>query len=168
MSFVSISESQRTWGWVSYMRWSHGRHHEFGEYQWVSKNMKMSFIHEMIVWISPWLWLHCVSVFTNIRKIELRNRCHRIQVYAWVHQFPSRFTPVKGLSLTILALKWFGNHGIKKVKGCLQSTWWERILCVLCGQLCCCVFVLQWLEQGGKIQKLLMWCHYYPKSLKSN
>ena len=48
---------------------------------------------------------HCVSVFTNIRKIELKNWCHRIQVHAWVHQFPSRFTPVKGLSLTILALK---------------------------------------------------------------
>ena len=111
---------------------------------------------------------HCVSVFTNIRKIELKNRCHSIQVYAWVHQFPLRFTPVKGLSLTILALKWFGNYGIKKVKGCLQSTWWERFLCVLCGQLCCCVFMLQWLEQGGKIQMLLMGCHYYPKSLKSN
>ena len=48
---------------------------------------------------------HCVSVFTNLRKIELKKGLHSIQVHTVVHHVPQRTTPVKGLSLTILALK---------------------------------------------------------------
>ena len=48
---------------------------------------------------------HCVSVFTNLRKIELKKGLHSIQVHTVVHHVPKRKTPVKGLSLTILALK---------------------------------------------------------------
>ena len=48
---------------------------------------------------------HCVSVFTNLKKIELKKGLHSIQVHTVVHHVPQRTTPVKGLSLTILALK---------------------------------------------------------------
>ena len=40
---------------------------------------------------------HSASDFTNLKKIELINGLHSIQVHTLVHHFPQRTTPVKGL-----------------------------------------------------------------------
>ena len=109
---------------------------------------------------------HSWTYLVWLNKIALENWLHGMQVYAIVHRFSSRLTPVKGLSLTILALKWFGNYGIKKVKGCLQSTWWERILCVLCGQLCCCVFYAAVARAGRENSNTLDMMSLLPKITK--
>ena len=58
---------------------------------------KLPELDEVLVVISP------QSPFK--KEIELINGRHSLQVHTIVHQIPSRLTPVKGLSLTILAFK---------------------------------------------------------------